>query len=317
MFKWKKIGQIFNPVKMQPEPWMMEYAQVPSTLIFKNFVRIYFTCRPQRGVDGKHISYSGFVDIRKDNLFEIINISKEPLFELGALGTFDEHGSMVCSVVNNENKFFAYYVGWSRLDSVPYNCAIGVATSTDGTNFKKVGKSGPLLSATVNEPFLLGCPRVSIIDNVWHMWYISGDNWIEYENRKESIYSIRHATSNNGLEWKRDGVSIIPKLYDDECLTSPCVFKYDDAYHMFFTTRRGFNFRNKERGYRIGYAYSKDLKKWTREDSKSGIDISENGWDSEMVCYPHVFNLEGKVYLLYCGNYFGKEGFGIAELITN
>lgn len=315
MFEWEKLGQIFNPYKMRPKPWMMEYAQVPSTLVFKDFVRIYFTCRPLQGDNGMYISYSGFIDVKRTNLFEIINISEKPLFELGGLGSFDEHGAMVCSVVNNQNIYNAYYVGWSRQDSVPYNCAIGLAISKDGINFQKIGRSGPLISASINEPFLLGCPRVSIIDRTWHMWYLSGEKWIEFEGRKESIYSIRHAISKDGLEWVRDGISIISKLYDDECLTSPCVFSHNGLYHMFFTTRRGFDFRNKERGYRIGYAFSKDLMSWERDDSKSGISVSQLGWDSEMVCYPHVFDLDGKMYLLYCGNYFGKEGFGIAELL--
>jgi hypothetical protein len=33
-----------------------------------------------------------------------------------------------------------------------------------------------------------------------------------------------------------------------------------------------------------------------------------------MQCYPHVFECDGKVYLLYNGNEFGRYGFGLAEL---
>ena len=83
---------------------------------------------------------------------------------------------------------------------------------------------------------------------------------------------------------------------------------------MFFCYRYSKNYRGKENGYRIGYAYSNDLENWTRDDSKAGIDISNDGWDSEMVSYPHVFELDGSLYMFYLGNQVGKYGFGIAKL---
>jgi hypothetical protein len=33
-----------------------------------------------------------------------------------------------------------------------------------------------------------------------------------------------------------------------------------------------------------------------------------------MQCYPHVFQLDGAVYMLYNGNEFGRAGFGMAIL---
>jgi hypothetical protein len=33
-----------------------------------------------------------------------------------------------------------------------------------------------------------------------------------------------------------------------------------------------------------------------------------------MLCYPHVFRCEGRVYMLYNGNAFGRDGFGVAVL---
>ena len=84
---------------------------------------------------------------------------------------------------------------------------------------------------------------------------------------------------------------------------------------MFFCYRNSFDFRkNKNNSYRIGYTYSSDLVNWIRDDANSGIDISESGWDSDMMCYPNIFELDGKIYMLYNGNEFGKYGFGIAIL---
>ena len=46
------------------------------------------------------------------------------------------------------------------------------------------------------------------------------------------------------------------------------------------------------------------------------LQVSETGWDSEMICYPHIAKIDNKIYLFYCGNEFGKNGFGVAELLS-
>ena len=70
----------------------------------------------------------------------------------------------------------------------------------------------------------------------------------------------------------------------------------------------------KGQAYRLGYAVSDDGFEWERKDDQVGIDVSPTGWDSEMIEYPSTFAWEGKLYLLYNGNGYGKTGFGLAEL---
>jgi predicted GH43/DUF377 family glycosyl hydrolase len=71
---------------------------------------------------------------------------------------------------------------------------------------------------------------------------------------------------------------------------------------------------DKKHAYRIGYAESSDGIKWTRKDDIVGIDVSEDGWDSQMIAYPYVYEHEGRKYMIYNGNGFGKSGFGYAVL---
>jgi hypothetical protein len=56
-----------------------------------------------------------------------------------------------------------------------------------------------------------------------------------------------------------------------------------------------------------------NLNQWTGRRGV-GIDVSVSGWDSDMLCYPNLFEREGHTYLLYNGNEFGRHGFGIAIL---
>ena len=71
---------------------------------------------------------------------------------------------------------------------------------------------------------------------------------------------------------------------------------------------------NRGGGYRLGHAWSDELANGTREDMHPLLDVTPGGWDSDMLCYPHVFECDGQVYLLYNGNEFGCYGFGVAVL---
>ena len=51
---------------------------------------------------------------------------------------------------------------------------------------------------------------------------------------------------------------------------------------------------------------------WQRMDHLAGIDVSDSGWDAEMIEYPHVFDHKGRRYMLYNGNHFGESGMGLA-----
>lgn len=315
MFKWKKLGKIFDPTQANYGNWMKEFAQSTSVLLFDNCVRVYFSTRPLIDENNQYTSRMGYVDLNKNNLFEIIKVSEKPLLDLGQKGCFDEFGIYPLSIIKNNDEIFAYYVGTSRGQSVPITTSIGLAKSYDnGESFEKKGK-GPLLSYCFDEPFLISGPKPRIYNNKWYLYYIAGKKWILVDGKPEPTYKIRMATSDDGINWVRYGKDIIDvKLEENEAQASPDVFYANNKYHMFFCYRSSVNYRGKEGGYRIGYASSTDLFNWTRDDSKAGIDISEDGFDNEMVAYPHLFELDSKIYMLYLGNQVGKYGFGLAEL---
>ena len=47
-------------------------------------------------------------------------------------------------------------------------------------------------------------------------------------------------------------------------------------------------------------------------DEAVGITVDPSGWDDDMIEYASVFLHEGRYYMLYCGNEFGRAGFGLA-----
>jgi hypothetical protein len=316
--RWVKLGKIFDPSKYKLPNNCAQFAQSPQALVFDDFVRIYFSTRSVDKGNGKYRSHVAFVDMEK-NFRGIIGVSKESVVEPGRLGCFDEHGIFPMNVLRYGDLIYGYTCGWNRRVSVSVDTAIGMAISSDdGLSFKRIG-DGPVLAASLYEPCLVGDPFVKVYGNIFHMWYIFGSVWKQFpsETSPDRIYKISHATSNDGVNWVKEEARqiIADRLGPFESQALPSVIDIDGLYHMFFCYRQSYDFRkNRERSYRIGHAYSDDLRSWSRDDNQLLLDVTLGDWDSDMLCYPHVFECDDNVYLLYNGNEFGRYGFGLAML---
>lgn len=316
--RWKKIGKIFDPTQHVLPNNCKEFAQSPQVLVFKNFVRVYFSTR-ERDSTGKYLSHIAYADFDK-HFSKVLDVADKPVLKLGNLGCYDEHGIFPLNILKAKGKLFGYIGGWNRRVSVSVDGSIGIATSEDdGLTFQRVG-DGPVVTSSMNEPFLVGDPFVQVYDGIFHMWYIFGTTWKKFsaETPPDRIYKIGHAISQDGIVWQKneEGRQIVnDSLGSDESQALPTVIKIGNRYHMLFCYRQSFDFRkNKNRGYRIGHAFSDDLRNWIRDDANAGIEVSQDDWDSEMLCYPHLFEMDGEVYLMYNGNEFGRFGFGLAKL---
>lgn len=317
-FSWKRLGNIFNPQQLRPHPWMMEFAQCPTPFVLdEDTVRVFFATRPQRDSEGLYVSRPGYVDLSRHDLRQVKDVSSKPLLELGQTGTFDEFGIMPSSAVRVGDDIYMYYTGWTRMESVPYTTAIGIAVSHDqGKSFHRIGP-GPVLGLTLDEPYMVNSPIVKIIDGRWHMWYVSGKRWIDTDGGPEIVFQQAHATSSNGLNWQERETTIMPALSEDECQDLLCPVRIDDEWHAFFAYRNATGFRNrKDRAYRLAYARSADLCNWVRSDEPFILKRPDDGWDSQMICSTQFLEMDGRRWLFYCGNEFGRAGFGAAELLT-
>ncbi len=302
MQKWIKLGKIFE-VNDNFE-WMKTHTTCPFPYnIEGDIFRIFFSCRNSDGY-----SHGAWIDIDIKNIDKILNISHEPILEPGDLGLFDDAGAVPFQVLkNNNNNLLLYYSGWSLKKTVPFDFHIGLAQAKDINNkFIKYSKI-PILDRTEEEPYLIGAPFVMEERDIWKMWYISGDRW----EKNKHYYSIKYAYSKDGIHWIREGVKCIYYANEYEyAFARPFVIKENNIYKMWYSFRAQKNIDT----YRIGYAESEDGINWIRKDNEVGIDVSEKGWDSEMICYPYVFDHKGERYMLYNGNDYGRTGIGLAVL---
>jgi len=318
IFEWIKLGRIFDPSNPDAPDWVQQYAQAPNTVNVDGTTYMFFCSRLNPDSSGQFVSRVGSLELEIRHGLNISNISAGPIIPLGDLGTFDEFGTYPFSPVIVGNTVYAAYAGWTRCDSTPFDVNIGLATAdVKEMSFTKYG-SGPILSKSLTEPFVISSPKLRFYNGTFYLFYIAGKKWITDGEKLEPVYTIRMATSEDCINWKKNESEIIPRILgDEEAQASPDVFFYSGYFHMFFCYRYATNFRDTDRGYKMGYAYSHDLVNWIRDDSRSNLVTSKEGWDSESVSYPHVFSLENDVYMAYLGNNIGKTGIGLAKLSSN
>lgn len=297
---WRKMGLVYCP--SGEEECLHSHAAVPiAEHIEDDLFRIYFSSRSK-----VNQSYTGYVvvDINRPN--DILELSSRPVLIPGNLGEFDDSGAMATWLTYHNGIRYLYYIGWNLGVTVPFRNSIGLAVSADHEAFQKYAR-GPILDRTISEPHFVASCCVIPDSSKWRMWYLSCTDWRLQKGKPQHRYHIKYAESLDGITWQRDGIIAIDYLDDSEyAISRPSVIRDKDCWRMWFSYRGS--------SYRIGYAESGDGIHWERLDGNCGIDVSDSGWDSEMIEYPFVFDHKGSRYMLYNGNGYGKTGFGLAVL---
>jgi predicted GH43/DUF377 family glycosyl hydrolase len=300
--RWIKKGLIFRPDKNLP--WMQSHASAPVAFhLTGDKFRIYFSSR-----DSENRSHVGYAEINIGEPDKLLYLTQEPVLKPGPLGFFDDYGVYVSSIVDCKKLKYMYYIGWNpgKIEPLFYS-SIGLAVSSDGGKSFKKHSLAPIMARSEYDPCLVTAPCVIRESGVWRMWYISGFRWDWKNGKPQSYYHVKYAESKDGVNWKREGIVCIDHINARETnISRPCVLKEGDLYKMWYSSNQG-------KGYRIGYAESRDGIKWIRKDEEAGIDLSPSGWDSEAMAFPFVFGHKGKKFMLYNGNDVGRDGFGLAE----
>jgi hypothetical protein len=301
--KWNKLGRILEPDSSID--WMVSHAAVPFLdKMTDGSYMLYFTTRNKNNT-------SIVARAKLSNALRVLEVSSEPVLTSGRLGMFDENGVTASYLLTLPDKKLLYFVGWNQGKSTPFRNAIGVAISKDdGLSYQKYS-TGPIVDRSPVDPCFVAGTRVMFDDGIFKMWYISCVRWELVESKPRHWYHLKYATSVDGINWLREGIVAVDfKSPDEYAISQPWVLKEGGKYKMWYSYRGQPSIKT----YRIGYAESIDGIKWTRMDGAAGIDVSESGWDSQMICYPFVFDHEGKRYMLYNGNDYGKTGIGLAVL---
>jgi len=295
----------------------MSHAQVPVAHLMpdKKKLRIYFASRNE-----EFQSRTTFIDVSADNPKEIVYEHNKPILELGSPGTFDDCGIIPSWVIEINGNLYLYYIGWNVRNTVPYYNSVGLAISKDGgVTFSKFSE-GPLWDRNYIEPYFSATTCILREENgMFRNWYLSCVGYDNWKGKMEPRYHIKYCESYNGIDWKREGrIAIDFKNKEEAGIVKASVIKKNDTYYMWYAYRNIDNYRtDAHNSYRIGFAISFDGITWDRKDEFAGIDVSTQGWDSQMLCYPHVIDVNDNLIMLYNGNGFGQSGFGYSILENN
>jgi hypothetical protein len=275
---WIKKGRIYGD----------GHAQLPTPVLLRDRIRIYFSDR----AGGK--SYIRFLDVRTDLPSESIGNASGMALSPGQRGCFDDSGVMPSCAVEIASEVYIYYTGWN-LDKgqVPYGHGIGIAKCTPEGSLERI-YNGPILDRSASEPFLCNSPYVARDGDGWRMVYCSGTGWI----RDFPSYSLREARSIDGHKWEVGEYLFQGESFDpEEALSRPCI----SGAAIYFASRKY------DTPYRLEtYVAGKGRR-------PGGLELSADGWDSEMICYPYIIEVGSRRYLFYNGNGYGASGFGYAE----
>lgn len=304
MMRWEKQGLVYG--SSGDLTWAAHSALQPTPLRRdQDVLRIFAGFRDENGS-----SRIGYVDVDEKHPLRVIGVSPKPLLDVGSPGAFDEHGVVPCAAVRRGDDIYLYYAGYQLGHGVRFTAFGGLAVSKDnGETFVRHSRA-PLTDRTDKELLFRAIHSVLFEDGIWKVWYGGGDEFVAYEGKSLPVYDIRYMESPDGVSFGEDWQLCLPNEGDEHRVGRPFVVREKDRYRMFYAAG------SKSRGFRLGYAESVDGKIWKRMDDEMGIELSPSGWDAQMMAYPSVYRGSTGTWLFYNGNNYGRDGFGVARLIS-
>lgn len=276
------------------------WAQCPVVDDLGTKLRIYYSAR---GCDGR--SFITYIEVHALDPSMVLYEHKAPIIGLGDNGMFDQDGMIPSCIRRIGTNKFLYYTGWSRKLSVPYENQIGML-KVNG-NFHQRLYKGPIIGKSRSNPIFTGSLLIQndylgSLDVMYKGFYISCNKWVN----GEPYYSLRSAKSINGIDWDSHE-NEIDLVEGEGGICSPALHGVDK---MTFCVRGNEGYRLlANKSYSIQWAQLEN-NKWIRKGSLPGLEKSESGWDSQMVCYPYIH----KDFIFYNGNNFGRSGIGFAQI---
>jgi hypothetical protein len=299
--RWEKLGLLYAPEPVHPK--LRTHAANPLALPLSGDVfRVFFG-----GRDAANRTSVGCVDVDVARR-SIVTVHRTPAFEHGAPGSFYADGVSIGCCYETDGRRYMLFMGWQTPPDAHWRGDIGRLVVERDLSLR-LDNDTPLMSVAPTDPVSLSYPWVLRDDGgVLRMWYGSTLTWDA--GNGEMVHVIQHARSLDGHHWDRTGLAVPYVVGKYQAFSRPTVARARaGGYDMWFSYRSGSG-----QTYRIGYAYSHDGEHWEVRLDETGIDVSSEGWDSEMIEYPFVFDHGGSRYMLYNGNGYGRTGFGLAIL---
>jgi hypothetical protein len=289
--------------------WRDNSALTPTPILLDdNTLRIYSGFRDKSG-----ISRIGYVDVQSDDPTLILNISDKPVLDIGEPGMFDDNGMIMGDIIIKDNQTYMYYVGFQLVDKVKFLAYSGLAIKYSNSESFRRYRNTPIFDRGEEAMYIRAIHSAIAESGIMKIWYAVGNGWEQINGKRYPQYEIYHSETDKIEKLPQSGTICIgvDRANCEYRIGRPRVYKWKEKYLMLFT------YGTTDGRYMAGMATSTDGISWNRDDSKLGIQLSENGWDSVHLCYPALITVNDKTYMFYNGNNMGYDGFGVAEMIDD
>lgn len=300
--QWIKKGLVYGPDGSSS--WAKNSALQPTAILLNDSaIRVYVGFRDDTGK-----SRVGYVDVDSKDPSKVLCVSINPVLDIGKPGAFDSNGVVPTCALKYDGKMFLFYAGYQIPNDVRFLVLGGLAVSSDdGETFERL-RDTPLMERTHKE-LLFRVPHSVLFENsLWKIWYGGGSVFLDGKHKTLPVYDIRYLETPSLDSLPSEGKLCLTVEKNEHRLGRPYVFKDSGIYKMFF------GYGTEDIPYCLSYAESPDGVHWIRKDDEIGLDLSNDGWDSEMMAYPCLVKTKESTFLFYNGNHYGKDGFGYAEL---
>jgi hypothetical protein len=297
---WNDLGVVFQACGQQP--WMRSHAYVPTACLQGDRIRVFAAFW-----DENNTGRVGFVDLRSHDPTSVIGYSREPVLDIGAPGSFDEHGTTPMAVVADGDALKLYYAGWQRSPTVRYLIFTGLAVSEDeGASFARVSDV-PILDRVPGHHLV----RTGFIDRhgpVWKAWIAESEGLAKIAGKMVPSYSLNYIESADGLSWPSRSRTCFSQGSDGIFgYGRSCIWRDSEGYHAMLSVRRAM-------GYRIEYARSEDGETWTSPGLDGFALLPDHTIPTQAeTMFPSVVRVAGVLYAFYNGDAFGREGMRCAR----
>ncbi|MCK4466096.1 MAG: hypothetical protein KAU83_10340, partial [Bacteroidales bacterium] len=209
-------------------------------------------------------------------MVEFVPYEANPIFEGTGLDTWDKQIRERGYILYDEGIFKLWYSGYNK--DIIETIFLGYATSTDGINWTRY-PGNPIFSDYWTEDM-----QVVKHEGKYYM-FAEGEN------------DIAHLlTSNDGINWKREGDLDIRQINGDPISPgpygTPTVMIENGKWYLFYE-------RNDEG---IWLAESKDHVTWTNVQDDPVIKMGPEEYDAGAVAVNQVVKFKGRYYIFYHGS---------------
>ncbi|MDZ4819793.1 MAG: acetylxylan esterase [Planctomycetota bacterium] len=223
-----------------------------------------------------------------------------PVLSLAPAPAFDSHNIMGPAIAKHKGKYYLYFCGGpsgpaTKEKFIDYQ--LGLATSDDGVHFKKLDK--PILPLGERDDFhctpaVLRDPEGNLLldaDGTWHMVYCG--------NRADDI---EHATSTDGIHWKKD-----PRSPIYHGAYAPNLLRVGDEYRMYYVHKP-----QDGQPWELHLATGPDLHSLKAHSSNPQLIVSQPWEKKKALFYPYVLK-DGNQWAMFYASYWSVTTRGEPE----